>query len=114
MDTKIPLLPLVLIAAGVGWIGASVRRQTAFGHLSQPAPAPVPAHVADRIRSLDHDLRTPIGTVATALDLLRIGRTGQVGLDEETMQVLQRQVARLTAIAEALRDLAAESDTPGR
>lgn len=121
MNTKMPLLPLVLLAAGAGWLGALASRSAALGRHGGAALAPVaterptavPAAIAARIRRLDHDLRTPIGTVATALDLLRAGGTGAAGPDEETMQVLERQVARLTGIADALRDLAEASSRPG-
>lgn len=121
MNTKMPLLPLVLLAAGAGWLGALASRSAALGRHGGAALAPVaterqtavPAAIAARMRRLDHDLRTPIGTVATALDLLRAGGTGAAGPDEETMQVLERQVARLTGIADALRDLAEASSRPG-
>ena len=36
------------------------------------------AALADRAHRLNHDLRTPIGTMATALDLLRDGRVAFV------------------------------------
>lgn len=119
MTSKIPLTPLILACIGVGWIGATAFRRPAPAHSPDAIPMPpmpltqAPSQVTARIRRLDHDLRTPIGTIATALHLLRASGTGTAGPDEETMQVLERQVARLTAIADSLRDLAASSARPG-
>ena len=66
--------------------------------------------LADRAHRLDHDLRTPIGTMATALDLLRDGRATFGEDDLEALDVLQRQIDKLTSLAEVLRDFAADLD----
>jgi signal transduction histidine kinase len=72
------------------------------------------AALADRAHRLNHDLRTPIGTMATALDLLRDGRVAFGGDDLETLDVLQRQVDKLTSLAEVLRDFAVDLDQRAR
>lgn len=68
--------------------------------------------IARRAHRLDHDLRTPIGTIATALELLRAGNAGFDDADIEALHVIERQVARLTKLADELRELATDID-PG-
>ena len=63
------------------------------------------ARHADRASQLDHDLRTPISTVATALQWMN------TALDEpdsqaEGREVIGRQVSRLIKLTEELHDLA--------
>lgn len=63
------------------------------------------AHHAERVNQLDHDLRTPIGTVATALEWMN------TTLDEpesqaEARQVIGRQVSRMIALTDELHELA--------
>lgn len=63
------------------------------------------ARHADRASQLDHDLRTPISTVATALQWMN------TALDEPSSQaegreVIGRQVSRLIKLTEELHDLA--------
>ncbi|WP_077003228.1 histidine kinase dimerization/phospho-acceptor domain-containing protein [Variovorax sp. KK3] len=66
---------------------------------------------------LDHDLRTPLGTLAAALDLLTSteARTDP-GLRHETLCVMQRQLTRLGVLANELnalaRGLQASSEAP--
>lgn len=55
------------------------------------------------LERLDHDLRTPIGTMAAALELLR-GDIGTVPSHVEAIAVLERQVARLHALTASLHD----------
>lgn len=54
---------------------------------------------------IDHDLRTPIGTIATAVSLLAAAPADEA-LRLETIEVIQRQVVRLTALAQRMGDLA--------
>ena len=70
--------------------------------------------LAERAQCLNHDLRTPIGTIATALELLRAGGTHFDSDDLETLDVLQRQVAKLMSLAEALRDFAGDLESKAR
>lgn len=62
---------------------------------------------AERVTQLDHDLRTPIGTIAAALELLDTGSDAERA---ETREVLARQVVRLTIHAQRLRELAGDLD----
>lgn len=60
---------------------------------------------AERASRLDHDMRTPIGTIATALEWMN------TTLDEpdsqaEARQVIGRQVNRMIALTEDLHELA--------
>lgn len=63
---------------------------------------------AERAQRLNHDFRTPIGTIATALDLLRAGNADFDESDLEALRILERQVDKLTTLAESLRSLAEE------
>lgn len=57
------------------------------------------------LAQLDHDLRTPLGTMAAALELLR-GETpiSPSHAHAEAVAVLQRQVARLHSLTASLHD----------
>lgn len=57
------------------------------------------------LAQLDHDLRTPLGTMAAALELLR-GETpiSPSPSHAEAVAVLQRQVARLHSLTASLHD----------
>lgn len=59
------------------------------------------------LAQLDHDLRTPLGTMAAALELLR-GETPTSPLPSpshaEAVAVLERQVARLHSLTASLHD----------
>ena len=63
---------------------------------------------AERAQRLNRDFRTPIGTIATALDLLRAGNADFDESDLEALRILERQVDKLTTLAESLRSLAEE------
>jgi len=62
------------------------------------------ARLALRAQRLDHDLRSPIGTMAVALELLRT--SDDSATQREAMQVLERQVARMTSLTEQLHEFA--------
>ena len=64
---------------------------------------------AGRARRIDHDLRTPIGTVANALEWMKMSED-DAQAQAEARRVIGRQVGRLTALAEQLRDLARTLD----
>ena len=63
------------------------------------------ARHADRASQLDHDLRTPIGTVATALQWMNTA-VDEPDSQAEGREVIGRQVTRLTKLTEELHDLA--------
>ena len=63
-----------------------------------------------RLRKLDHGLRAPLGTVHAALDILRASAEKDGPLRDETMALLDRQVARLRSMVEGLHELACEME----
>jgi signal transduction histidine kinase len=54
---------------------------------------------------LDHEMRTPIGAALAALEILR-SATDDDDLQTEAQRVIARQLARMTALTEELRELA--------
>lgn len=66
---------------------------------------------ASRARRLDHDLRTPIGTLSAALALA----SGNVDpdLQQEVQGVMERQIGRLTGLAQELHALARQLGDEG-
>lgn len=62
------------------------------------------------LTQLDHDLRTPLGTMAAALELLRHEPAG-TAMHGESIAVLQRQISRLHSLTDALHEF---SQTLGR
>jgi len=65
------------------------------------------ARDAERAARLEHDLRTPIGTIASAASLLQ-GAAEDVALRNEAIEVIERQVTRLSGIAHTLGQFARE------
>jgi signal transduction histidine kinase len=55
------------------------------------------------LEQLDHDLRTPLGTMAAAVELLRHEVPGSPA-HEESIAVLERQIARMHLLTQRLRD----------
>lgn len=77
-------------------------------HLREPEggrPEAPPAAIDSQtfLDQLDHDLRTPLGTMAAALELLR-AEPAMTPSQAESIAVLQRQVARLHMLTERLRE----------
>ena len=62
------------------------------------------ARHALRAQRLEHDLRSPIGAMAVALELLRTAEDSATRC--EAMQVLERQVARMTSLTEQVHEFA--------
>ncbi|MEJ7688353.1 MAG: histidine kinase dimerization/phospho-acceptor domain-containing protein [Variovorax sp.] len=65
---------------------------------------------AGRADRLGHDLRTPIGTIAAALEFLpgAGAGAGDAALQAEARRVIGRQLSRMTALTESLREFAQE------
>lgn len=61
------------------------------------------ARQAQAARRLDHDIRAPVGAMAVALELAC--STDDPVLREEAMQVLVRQVARMTTLTQRLHEI---------
>lgn len=68
----------------------------------RPASALQPDQLAF-LEQLDHDLRTPLGTMAAALDLLRAEWPGTAA-HAEAFAVLERQITRLHSLTQSLRE----------
>jgi signal transduction histidine kinase len=60
--------------------------------------------LALRAQRLEHDLRSPIGAMAVALELLRT--SDDSATQREALQVLERQVARMTSLTEQVHEFA--------
>jgi signal transduction histidine kinase len=56
-----------------------------------------------RAERLDHDLRTPVGTLAAAVELLRAEPPGSA-MASETLDVIERQVARMRVLVQEMND----------
>lgn len=65
---------------------------------------------AARAARLSHDLRTPIGTIATALELM-CAPGEDAALDPESREVIRRQLSRLLALAEEMRLLSEDMES---
>lgn len=66
------------------------------------ASAPRPAQ-HDFLEKLDHDLRTPLGAMVAALELLRHEPAG-TPMHAESIAVLERQIGRLLSLTDTLRE----------
>jgi len=64
-----------------------------------------------RLEKLDHDFRTPLGSLATAMELLRT-EPADSEIYEEAMSVLERQIARLHSLTDELHELSHELAAP--
>jgi signal transduction histidine kinase len=68
-----------------------------------PAVTVSPISPAVFLEQLDHDLRTPLGTMAAAVELLRDELPGSPA-HMESIAVLERQIARIHALTQKLRE----------
>ena len=55
-------------------------------------------------RAIDHDLRGPVGAMAVALELLSMA--DDTATREEVVDVLQRQISRMTTLTQRVHELA--------
>jgi len=118
--SEVPRLPVAealgLMAIGIGFslgfgagIGAAIFQPRAVppvdhGEELANLRAERVRH-AERASQLDHDMRTPIGTVATALEWMS-STLDDPGSQTEARQVIGRQVSRMIALTEELHELA--------
>lgn len=98
------------VAFGVGMAAVALRPRTllspALTEMTELAGLRADmARYADRASQLDHDLRTPIGTVATALQWMNTA-VDEPDSQAEGREVIGRQVTRLIKLTEELHDLA--------
>lgn len=85
---------------GLAWLGRGspeVARQANAQLAEVRARRAADALEAHR---LDHELRTPLGAMAIALELLN---SGDPVTKQEALDVLQRQLTRLTTLTDRLR-----------
>ena len=59
---------------------------------------------SQQMNRLEHDIRTPIGAMAVALELLKT--SDDAATRQQATEVLERQVARMTSLTEDLRGVA--------
>lgn len=100
------------VLVGVAF-GARLRRRSRARGASSAVQqlAALRAHTARQAqaaRQLDHDLRAPVGAMAVALELMRT--TDDPALRHEAMQVLERQIARMTTLTQRVHDISRELD----
>ena len=57
------------------------------------------------LEKFDHDLRTPLGTMVAALELLRSEPVGTC-MHTESIAVMQRQIEKVCLLTDALREYA--------
>ena len=112
---------LWLVAALVAGAALCSRRSGSNGvrpgSADEWATGPRPKDVQDvqetrkRLEKLDHDFRTPLGSLATAMELLRTEPAGSE-IHEEAMTVLERQIARLHSLTDEWHDLSHQLAAP--
>jgi len=73
--------------------------------------APDPTLVAFLCR-IDHDLRTPLSTMAAALELMN-DELPHSEAHAESIVVMKRQIARVLALAQELRDFSQRIERQG-
>ena len=91
------VLPLVVLAFALGALVATRR----MGGRSQAQRT----RDGERASRFEHDLRTPIGTIASAVTLIE-GAADDDALRVEAAQVIGRQVVRLADLAQSLGEFA--------
>ena len=99
---------------GVGLAAAAARRSREGDEAAQTERA-----LTRRLKQLDHDLRTPLGTVQAALDILRTTADKDGALRNETLALMDRQVTRLHSLVHSLHELTRDMEQepgskPGR
>lgn len=62
------------------------------------------ARCALEARAIDHDLRGPVGAMAVALELLTVA--DDPATRGEVVEVLQRQISRMTTLTHRVHELA--------
>ena len=97
-------------AAALAGISLALRQKARSDKAAADLLATHQAHQARQARQamqaqrLEHDLRSPIGAMAVALELLRTSDDSATKL--EALQVLERQVARMTSLTEQVHQFA--------
>jgi len=97
--------------AAVGAAGALRAISCRTPDRTQPAKTPdAPPWPVARLARIDHDLRTPIGTIANTIELLRSLESDPAA--REACEVIERQVGRLTTLTAELHEIVEWRDSP--
>ena len=72
------------------------------------APAASLADASERLRAVEHAMRSSLSALAGAVDLLRLAPDPQTSTD--ALDVMRRQVREMTTQAERLHDIASDLD----
>jgi len=97
-------------AAALAGLSLALRHKTRSAKAVADLLVVHQAHQARQVRQalraqrLEHDLRSPIGAMAVALELLR--SSDDTATQREAVQVLERQVARMTSLTEQVHEFA--------
>jgi signal transduction histidine kinase len=97
------LLAAMSFAAGAAF-GRARRANAGNGSELRALREALAAHAEEAVR-LDHAFRTPIGAAAAALELLETSGDDPA-LQAQARQVIARQLGRMTALTETLRETA--------
>jgi signal transduction histidine kinase len=107
-----PAFPALLVGAclavaGLAGLGFAFRKKAQSATAAEEMLALHRARVARqalRAQRLEHDMRSPVGAMAVALELLRTSDDSDTR--REAMQVLERQVVRMTSLTEQMHQFA--------
>lgn len=105
------LVGIGLAVAGVAGLGLAWRQKARSAQAAEEMLALHRARLsrqALRAQRLEHDLRSPVGAMAVALELLRTSDDDDTR--REAMQVLERQVVRMTSLTEQMHQFAQALD----
>jgi len=96
-----------LAIAGFAGLGLAFRQKARTARAAEEKLALHRARMARQAlcaQRLEHDLRSPVGAMAVALELLRTSDDSDT--QREALEVLERQVARMTSLTEQVHEFA--------
>ena len=107
-----PACPALLIGAclaitGFAGLGLAFRQKARTARAAEEKLAQHQARMSRQAlcaQRLEHDLRSPVGAMAVALELLRTADDDDT--KREALEVLERQVARMTSLTEQVHEFA--------
>ncbi len=98
----------MLAALGAGFACVRAERSARAARQALAIQQVRQARRAAAARRLEHDLRSPVGAMAVALELLR--SADDEATQREALAVLERQIARMTSLTERVREFAQGMD----
>ncbi|RST48582.1 histidine kinase dimerization/phospho-acceptor domain-containing protein [Variovorax sp. DXTD-1] len=99
------LIGACLAIAGCAGLGLALRQKARTARAAEEKLALHKARLSRQAQSaqrLEHDLRSPVGAMAVALELLRT--CDDADTRREALGVLERQVARMTSLTEQVHE----------